>query len=136
MKDEYLWLTDKYNWVITKDKEVGRLLQVEKGDIKINIYWGTGTVIIYRLGKMPETHYKMDFDDIHNLLKGSEDKAEEKNISMTTDINMKQDTYKLHPSMHNVGEVYIDGKRVEYAICLVLEKEPKKGSLLLVELKK
>lgn len=44
MKDKILQIIGESEWVIIKDQENIKMIQVQNGRKKINIYWGTMTV--------------------------------------------------------------------------------------------
>lgn len=44
MKDKVLEIISKSDWTVVKDQDNIKMLQIQNGSEKINIYWGTMTV--------------------------------------------------------------------------------------------
>lgn len=51
MKEEYLKIIANSDWAVIKDQDNIKMIQIQNGKEKINIYWGKGTVYIPHLNR-------------------------------------------------------------------------------------
>lgn len=50
MKEEVQKIISQSKWIVMKDQDDIKMLQVQKGASKINIYWSKMTVIVLKKG--------------------------------------------------------------------------------------
>lgn len=68
MKDAVLKIIAKSSWVVIKDQEDIKMIQVQKGADKINVYWSKMTVVTYYKGLSPKSFHSVDFDTLKEIL--------------------------------------------------------------------
>lgn len=66
MKEKVLEIINKSDWAIIKDQDNIKMIQVQSGKKKINIYWGTMTVVYTENAQFPV--YDVGFNHLRDIL--------------------------------------------------------------------
>lgn len=68
MKDKILNILSQTDWTIIKDQDNIKMVQLQNGADKINIYWGTMTVAILNKGQEPRFLDGVTLEQLRNIL--------------------------------------------------------------------
>lgn len=69
MKEKILEIIFKSGWAVRKDQDNIKMIQIQKGNRKINIYWGTMTIILLNAkSAYYETVRDVDLDQLREYL--------------------------------------------------------------------
>lgn len=70
MKDRILQIAKDSDWTLIKDQDNIKMMQFQNGADKMNVYWGTMTVVLLEKGAQPQTMNGVTVSDIRILFMG------------------------------------------------------------------